>query len=1618
MANKTYKTVIANAIKGFNDIQNKIYENSGGLVAVSTTASSVTTAKSVSDIVGALNAGNVSLAAATVNKTSVGTISISAVAPASGETYTLGTGAYTIEASSETSGSHYYIKIASNAPSSTVTITSKYTTGRGLIKTNSTGVTGTNNVTISAAGSGNKYIKIPKATFTTSGSAVSVATAGYIASGNVGTVSAGSLSTATSSTTGYATLTTPSVPASGYLLINAGYYGNSQISLATLIPDNSSVADATADFILSGYEAFNTAGARIVGNIPTITPTHTASADTSYKPSISKTDTTNVLASAATTTKPGSGHYVTVQSSNSSKTITTSAVVAKGYNATAVDSRIVRTVTINASDPTYIPITDATVTKAATSSKTAHGGSTGTATATTSYTYSGIETVTSSDYWFSVTANSSANASASAYASVSASASVTVTAGYTDGANTATGTITSTTSFSTSTGVKSASSNAKIFIKAATTNKKGGKTSAASTSATVSATPDTNITATTSSGGYYYNVTISATATASANASASAEASVSSGYSNGVSSSTNASASSSTASSISTSSGIRIKGAVLSIDNPGDFSFTPAISDTASNVSITAWSATKPDSGYYVGVQTDTYSASKTHTATVTAGYTTGTFKQDTTSASVGRGVKYAKITGTSLSLNDPGNITLSTTLSNVNTNVVVSGTAASKPGDGFYVGIQTGAPSGTVTHTASVGTGYIAATSKQDATTASFTKQTLYTKIQAATVNNTAKASSGATKTSDGNATSSATYKVTSMTYATAVNTANGFKDYYVVVTANASASAYAAATASSAASSTGIVGEGYTTGLSSSSSVSSATGAAITKNTSTATNATVYIRAATLSASSGKKATSATSTAGGVSAVSSATSNMSTTTTANISGYNTFYVAITSVASASAKATASATASASAIVSVSAGYTPDSSTNASAVTGVVVTANYPAASQNANKTIYIKSAELTIDNPGDFSFTPTISDTASNVSITEWVATKPTSGYYVGVQTDTTSTSKTHTATVTAGYTSGTFKQDTTSLSVGRGVKYAKITSAALSLNNPGDITLSTTLSNVNTNVVISGTAASQPSDGFYVGIQTGAPSGSKTHTASVSTGYISTTSKTDTTTASFTKQTLYTKIKAATTSNGGNAASGSSSTATVSAAIATNDFASAATTSSGGYRFAVTVSATAKGSANASASASASVTDGYSTGVSASKTTSSSTASATNTATTVDIRLRGAALSIDDPGNDSYTPTLSNTATNVSTGTWVATKPGSGYYVGVQSSGTTKTITTSATVTAGYTTTKGVSDSHTTTIGSRTIYAPITAATLNKSSSNTASAGGSTAGGATAVASAAASTNMSTTTTANITGYTTYYVAATAVASSSAKAVASASASAAASVTITEGYITASNAATSSGTSISKTSEYSSGSKTANKVVYIKSAGTSAAGGKTSSASTKASASISSTTTNMTATTTNGGYFFTANVTASATASANASASASASVTEGYSAGIGSSTSTSSSTASNISTATSATIRLKAAALNITNPGDDEYTPTLSNTATNVSTGTWVATKPTSGYYVGVQSSGTTKTITTTATVTAGYTDAKGVSDAHTTSIKTAVIYAPIPASTMGTSNAGTN
>lgn len=77
----------------------------------------------------------------------------------------------------------------------------------------------------------------------------------------------GTISAGTSAKSGWVTNTSAVVPAKGYLYISAGYYPNTQISLATLIPDDSNFPNAGTGRIVSGFEAYDTNGAKLVGTI-------------------------------------------------------------------------------------------------------------------------------------------------------------------------------------------------------------------------------------------------------------------------------------------------------------------------------------------------------------------------------------------------------------------------------------------------------------------------------------------------------------------------------------------------------------------------------------------------------------------------------------------------------------------------------------------------------------------------------------------------------------------------------------------------------------------------------------------------------------------------------------------------------------------------------------------------------------------------------------------------------------------------------------------------------------------------------------------------------------------------------------------------------------------------------------------------------------------------------------------------------------------------------------------------------------------------------------------------------------------------------------------------------
>ena len=180
--------------------------------------------------------------------------------------------------------------------------------GAGAVKAESGNITlGTKTTTQPTSG---KYIKV------TGSGTVSVGTSGYLASGasqtsndsvayyplynmtindftvtanviksnkagwidnnvTVATIGTGTISTGATAKTGWETNTTAVVPAQGYLYIGAGYYPNTQISLATLIPDSTDYPNVTVtDQILAGYEAYDTDGKRLVGTLATYDGTY------------------------------------------------------------------------------------------------------------------------------------------------------------------------------------------------------------------------------------------------------------------------------------------------------------------------------------------------------------------------------------------------------------------------------------------------------------------------------------------------------------------------------------------------------------------------------------------------------------------------------------------------------------------------------------------------------------------------------------------------------------------------------------------------------------------------------------------------------------------------------------------------------------------------------------------------------------------------------------------------------------------------------------------------------------------------------------------------------------------------------------------------------------------------------------------------------------------------------------------------------------------------------------------------------------------------------------------------------------------------------------------------
>lgn len=115
--------------------------------------------------------------------------------------------------------------------------------------------------------------KIPEATFSKSGATVSCATSGYVKAGTLpqnGTISNGTISAVASDPgSTYTNKTDIIIPSGGWLKLTAGYYGNTRISLATLVPDSATlvVVSGKSKWLHPNYTAYDNDGSLIAGDM-------------------------------------------------------------------------------------------------------------------------------------------------------------------------------------------------------------------------------------------------------------------------------------------------------------------------------------------------------------------------------------------------------------------------------------------------------------------------------------------------------------------------------------------------------------------------------------------------------------------------------------------------------------------------------------------------------------------------------------------------------------------------------------------------------------------------------------------------------------------------------------------------------------------------------------------------------------------------------------------------------------------------------------------------------------------------------------------------------------------------------------------------------------------------------------------------------------------------------------------------------------------------------------------------------------------------------------------------------------------------------------------------------
>ena len=191
----------------------------------------------------------------------------------------------TVSGSLGASTSTYYIPLPSgslasgngsvNATSSNITLataTSQPSSGYYIT------VQGSGSVSVNQAGwlktqskgsnTATTYVTLHSATMTQDQTAGTVSVSeGYTTGGSIN-VNRGTLSTSTASKSGYASQDI-AVPSQGYLIINAGYYPNTQISLDSILGGQADSASTTSAHILQGFIAYDVNGKSLTGTIPT-----------------------------------------------------------------------------------------------------------------------------------------------------------------------------------------------------------------------------------------------------------------------------------------------------------------------------------------------------------------------------------------------------------------------------------------------------------------------------------------------------------------------------------------------------------------------------------------------------------------------------------------------------------------------------------------------------------------------------------------------------------------------------------------------------------------------------------------------------------------------------------------------------------------------------------------------------------------------------------------------------------------------------------------------------------------------------------------------------------------------------------------------------------------------------------------------------------------------------------------------------------------------------------------------------------------------------------------------------------------------------------------------------